>query len=112
MAHKAQSYYIGTTKKGKNFIALYDNVEPTAAEQKMIDRFISQGYEVRFEEKKASQKVEDMKAALAADAEALAKFEAIYKGDEKVFKKDGKEQTAFFAACAFFNDWKKKNKKK
>lgn len=112
MAHKPQSYYIGTTKKGTNFIALYENVEPSAGEQKMIDRFISQGYEVRFEEKKASPKVEDMRAALAGDAVALAKFEAIYKGDEEVFKKDGSKQTAFFAACAFFNDWKKKNKKK
>ncbi len=111
MAHKAQSYYIGKTKKGENYIVLYDNVEATAAEQKMIDKFISLGYEVRFEEKKASAKVIDMREALAADKEALAKFEAIYKGDEKVFKKDGTEQTAFFAACQFYNDWKKKNKK-
>lgn len=111
MAHKPISYY--TKAKGeKNIIVLYTNVEPPVAEQKMIDRFVNQGYEVYYEEKKESLTVDKMKAALSADAEALAKFEAIYSGKEKQYKKDGTEEVSYFAACKFYNGWKKKNKKK
>jgi hypothetical protein len=110
MAHKAESFYI-TTKKDKNCIVLYNNVEPKAAEQKQIDRFIGLGYEILFEDKKPGLKVSEMKEALAADAEALAKFEALYYGNEKLYKKDGTEEVAYFAACKFFNEWKKQQKK-
>ena len=113
MAHKPQSYYVGATKKGKNFIALYDNVEPSAAEQKMIDRFISMGYEVRFDEKKPSKSKEEMIAELeAADKEAAAEFNAYYNKEKKMNNKDGSEMQAFFAACKVYQEWKKKQTEK
>lgn len=113
MAHKATSYDIRTSKKtGKNFLVLYDNVEPTAAEQKMIDRFISMGYEVRFEEKKVGKTKAEMLEELKNDAEAKTEFEDYYSGKRKMYNKDGTELQQFFAACKVYQAWAKKNKKK
>ena len=113
MAHKPLSYYVGTTKKGKNFICLYDNVEPSAAEQKMIDRFISMGYEVRFEEKKPSKSKDEMLAELNAEnKEAAAEFLKYYNKEKTMFNKDGSEMQAFFAACKIYQEFKKKQSKK
>ena len=102
MAHKAESFKVATkkTKKGEvNVIVLYTNVEANPAEQMLIDRYLNLGYEPMFEEKKASKSVAEMRKELKADADALAKFEEAYKGEQ-----------GFFKACKVYADWKKNNK--
>ena len=100
MAHKAESFRL-EKKTSKNVIVLYTNVEPNSAEQMLIDRYLNMGYEPKFEEKKASKSVEEMRAEMATDEEALAKFNEAYS------KKSG-----FFDACKVYADWKKAKKSK
>ena len=98
MAHKAESFKVATkkTKKGEvNVIVLYTNVKANPAEQMLIDRYLSLGYEPMFEEKKEGTKVAKMRKDLEKDPEALEQFNEIYKKD-------------FFEACKFYADWKKK----
>lgn len=111
MAHKAQSFRVEkkTIKKrqGKktvevelDVIILYTNVEPSPAEQILIDRYLDKGYEPMFEEKKAGKSVAEMREELKADKEALAKFEEEYK-----------QKNGFFKACKVYSAWKKAQKK-
>lgn len=102
MAHKAESFKLTKkkTKKGEvNIIVLYTNVEISPAEQMLIDRYLNLGYEPMFEEKKAGKSVAEMREELKADADALAKFETVYK-----------EKNGFFKACKVYGEWKKNNK--
>lgn len=112
MAHKAKSYYLGATKAGKHYIVLYDNIEPTPAEQQVIDRFIGLGYDVKFEEKKTSKTVAEMLKDLKNDAAALQEFNAYYNKEKTMEDKNGKELQAFFAACKVYQEWVKKQKNK
>lgn len=102
MAHKAESFKIGTkkTKKGEvNVIVLYTNVEANPAEQMLIDRYLKMGFEPLFEEKKASVRVAEMRKDLKKDPDTLAKFEETYK-----------EKNGFHKACKIYAEWKKNNK--
>lgn len=108
MARKAESYKLvektvkeRKTKETKTVkcIVLYNNVEPTPAEQKMIDFYLLNGYTPMFEEKKSGTKVEDMRKEM--DEETLAKFNAAYK-----------EKGGFHKACKIYAEWKKANNKK
>lgn len=103
MAHKAQSFRVEkkTVKRNKekveiDVIVLYTNVQPTPAEQMMIDRFLDKGYEPFFEEKKAGKSVAEMREELKDAKFTSKKFEEEYK------KKNG-----FFKACKVFAEWKK-----
>lgn len=97
MAHKAKSFRLD--EKGKAII-LYTNVEEPA-EKVLVDFYLNAGYKPKFEEKKASKTIADMRAELKADEEALKKFNAAYKN-----KKGG-----FFEACKIYTAWKKEQKK-
>lgn len=103
MAHKAESYKVDDKKET---IILYTNIEPNAAEQRMIDRFVDKGFEVKFAEKKPTLTVEQMREALAGDEATLKAFNDAY-----ATKGKGKE-SGLFVACKIFNEWKKEQKKK
>ena len=111
MAHKAQSFKVEkkTIKKRQNkktistevnVIILYTNVEPSPAEQMLINRYLDMGYEPMFEEKKTSLSVAEMRDELKNDADAKAKFEEAYK-----------QKNGFFKACKVYSEWKKNSKK-
>lgn len=106
MARKAESYKLveKTVKDRKSkesktvkCIVLYNNVEPTPAEQKMIDFYLLNGYTPMFEEKKCGIKVEEMRKEM--DEKTLEKFNAAYK-----------EKGGFHKACKIYADWKKTKK--
>lgn len=96
MAHKATSFKLNEKKK---IIIIYTNVEPSKAEQTLIDFYLTNGYAPMLEEKKAGKSVADMRKELNADAETLKKFNEAYD------KKNG-----FFEACKIYGEWAKKNK--
>lgn len=108
MARKADSYKLvekaikdRKTKETKTIkcIVLYNNVEPTPAEQKMIDFYLLNGYTPMFEEKKSGKKVAEMREEM--DKETLEKFDAAY---------NNKEKGGFHKACKIYAEWKKANK--
>lgn len=113
MAHKPQSYRVEVkkNKKGeiKKILVLYEAKEgypeiiPSPAEQKQIDRFIADGYEVRFETKNPGKTVAEMREELNADAKALAEFNKLYAIKDK-------ENPGFHQASKFYNEWKKAHK--
>lgn len=98
MAHKAESFRLNEKKKT---ITIYTNVEAAAAEIKLRDFYLANGYKPFMEEKKAGITVKEMRKELEADKEAAAAFEAAYK-----------EKNGFFNACKIYTNWKKNNKKK
>lgn len=100
MAHKPRSF---RTDDKKKTIVIYTNIEEPA-EKELINRFLDLGYKAMFEEKKPSKTIKDMKKELKADKEAFDKFEEIYKSKD--------DDKGFFAACKFYADWKKSQKKK
>lgn len=110
MAHKPESFKVD----GKNKVIIrYTNVEAIPAEQEAITMYLASGYSMKMEEKKASIKVDQMRAELAADPNALKAFNEAY--EKKTKTKGGKKvefkETGFAAACKIYNDWKKKNSK-
>lgn len=121
MAHKPKSYRLEVKeKKGvvKKYIVLYEAKEgepeivPSAVEQKQIDRYLANGYELKFETKARMTK-DKMLNDLARDPEATETFLKLYaiKGVKKE-KGDGFEiEPGFYQASKFYNEWKKKNKK-
>ena len=118
MAHKPQSYRL-EVKEGKNgtlkkYIVLYEakngepDIIPSDAEQKRIDKYIAEGYEILYETKSRNT-VEKMRKTLEKDPEALAKFNELYdiKADEANDIKPG-----LYQASKYFNEWKKEQKEK
>lgn len=110
MAHKAESFKVDDKKQT---ITIYSNVEVPAGEKFFIERYLDKGYTPLFEEKKKSKTVEEMRAELAKDKDALAEFEKIYaiKPAKDATKKE-KSEVGFFGACKFYAQWDKKNSKK
>ena len=97
MAHKPTSFRVDEKKRE---IIIYTNVD-ALAENFLKEHYLSMGYKAKFEEKKPSKKVSEMRAELKADPDALEEFNRLYKS-----KGTGKD-VGFFAACKFYNDWKK-----
>ena len=100
MAHKAESFKLNEKKQT---IVIYTNVEPTKAEQGLIDFYLGRGYAPMLEEKKAGKGIEDMREEMKDDPETLKKFNDTYAN------KDDKK--AFFKACKIYSDWAKAQKK-
>lgn len=107
MARKAESYklvektVIDRKTKGtktENCIVLYNNVEPTPAEQKMIDFYLLKGYTPMFEEKKKGATVAQMRADMKG-TEYAERFETAYN-----------EKGGFHKACKIYAEWKKAKK--
>ena len=75
---------------------------------KAVKNYVALGYKLVNKKLPKSVSVDEMRAALAADKDTLAKFEAAYakktKGNVE-FKKTG-----FAEACKIYNEWKKANK--
>lgn len=103
MAHKPESFKADPKKK---VITIYTNIDNIPAEQMLIGVYISQGYAVKMEEKKATKTVEDMRKELKADTDVLKAFEEAYA--EKADGKKEFKETGFAKACKVYNDWKKK----
>ena len=116
MAKKPQSFRLidKTHKNGKveKTIVLYTNVR-IEAETDLINFYLDRGYQPKYEEKKDSIKVADMRKELAVDKEALDKFnEAYAKKITKNMTKEEKKEAGFFGACKVYTEWKKANKEK
>lgn len=109
MAHSPKSFKLDTKKKQ---IILYTNIR-IEAEVDLINYYLSQGYEPKYDVKKPPLKVEDMRKAMKDDAEALAEFNRIYaiKVDKDASQEE-KKNSGFFGACKFYTKWAKENKKK
>lgn len=103
MAKKKVNYKID----GKCVIAKI--AELTEEELSAVKNYIALGFELKEPEKKPGIKVSEMREELKADAEALKKFNELYK--IKADKEKG-IKPGFYQACIFFNAWKKKNKSK
>ena len=108
MARKAESFKIDEKTKS---IIVYTNVEQNPAEEKAMKMYVSMGYTLKFAEKKATMGIEEMRAELEADTEALNKFNEVYatKAKKNATKKE-KSEVGFFGACKVYNEWKKNNK--
>ena len=98
MARKTESFKLEESKK---VIVLYDNIEPSAAEQTLINYYLSNGFMPMLETKKKGKTVAEMREDLKADEETLKKFNTLY--DEK---------GGFHKACKVYAEWKKANKTK
>ena len=96
MARKPESFKLNDEKKT---ITLYTNIEPSSAEKKLIEFYLSKDYFPMFEEKKKGKTVKEMKSEL--EGAILKEFENAYK-----------EKNGFFKACKIYNNWKKENKEK
>lgn len=114
MAKKPQSFRL-IDKKHENgrvekTIVLFKNVR-IEEETDLINFYLDRGYQPKYEVKKDSLKVDDMRKLLADDKETLAKFEEAYaKKITKDMTKEEKKEAGFFGACKVFNEWKKAKK--
>lgn len=97
MAHKAKSFRIDEKNKA---IIIYTNVEEKA-EKSLIDYYLGKDYMPKFEEKKPSKTIEEMRKELKGDEETLKAFNAAY---------DSKAKDSFFKACRIYTAWKKEHK--
>lgn len=104
MAHKPESFKADPKKK---VITIYTNIDNVPAEQMLIGVYISQGYAVKMEEKKATKTVEDMRKELELDKEVLKAFNDAY--EEKADGKKEFKETGFAKACKIYTDWKKEH---
>lgn len=107
MAKKAESFRLDTKKK---VIVIYTNVDCSPAEQSVKEFYLAQGFAPKFEEKKKTLTVKDMRAELKADPNALKAFDTAYKKEAPSGKDVKFSETGFAEACRIYNDWKKKNK--
>lgn len=97
MAHKAKSFKLDEKKK---IITIYTNIEQPASEKTLLEFYLDKGYTPKFEEKKPTKTVKEMRKELAADEETLKAFDAAYK----------KHDSGFFDACKIYTAWKKEHK--
>lgn len=113
-AKKKPYYVIDDTKK---IITLDMSVKPSAADEKFVGILIASGaYSVRQKSAEKAKQMkarakslpskEDIKKALAADKENLAKFEAICKVKDATESYNGKN--GFFAARSWYMNEVKK----
>ena len=98
MARKPESFRIIEDEK---VIVLYENVEPSKMEERLIDYYLSKGYLPKIETKKKGITVDEMRAELEANPDTLADFEAAYKDKE-----------GFYKATKIYTEWKKTQKEK
>ena len=98
MARKPDSFKL---IEEENVIVLYENIEPTKMEERLIDFYLSKGFLPKIETKKKGITVKEMRAELKADEDVLAKFNAAYE-----------EEEGFYKATKIYTEWKKTKKSK
>ena len=81
MAKRIESFKVDEEKK---VIIIYTNVEANAAEKELKEWYLANGYKPMTDTKKQGISVAEMRKELKKDADALAKFNDLYKSKEKV----------------------------
>ena len=77
----------------------------TPEDIEVVKKYLALGFVLKEKSKQKTKTVDEMRADLSVDAEALKEFNKLY--GKKAVKG---EKAPFFEACKFYNKWKKEQK--